>query len=105
MMKYIISCALLLIFSFITLPGCSQNIINRGDVFPAVEQTISKPGPVRDDLIKRGLITFSSQTDNATSLVPGEIHFGEIEQLVEDGIYVIDEDGYLQFGPSYTPTE
>lgn len=103
-MKYIISSVLLVIFFGLALAGCSQNIIDRGDVFPAVEQTISKPGPVRDDLIARGLVIFST-SDNTTSPVPGEIHFGEIEQLVENGIYIIDEDGYLQFGPSYTPTE
>ena len=102
-MKSAILISLFIMGFSLLMPGCSQNIIDRGDVFPAVEQTLSKPGPVRDDLIKRGLVTLSSPRDSTGSPVPGAIKFGEIEQLVNDGIYVIDENGYLQFGPSYTP--
>jgi hypothetical protein len=78
--------------------GCAHNF-DRGEIFPAIENTLSLPGdnPVKEDLINRGLVIYGN-------LTPGTIKVGEIEQLVNEGIYIIDKDGYLQFGPSYTPT-
>jgi len=95
--------ALFIIGFSLIAPGCSQNNIDRGDVFTAVEQTLSKPGPVKDDLITRGLVTLPGQSENISNPAPSEIKIGEIEKLVLFEIYIIDEDGFLQFGPSYTP--
>ena len=60
-------------------------------------KTVAEEGPVKDDLIARGLYTYS---------VPdGEemLDIGGIEKLVEAGVYAIDEEGYLVFGPAYSP--
>jgi hypothetical protein len=74
-----------------------------GPVWDAVQKTINlqiEPNPVKEDLTERGLYIFH------TGISPSEeIHLEEIEELVNDGVYVIDRDGYLQFGPSYTPEE
>lgn len=83
--------------------GCNHVSNNRGDVFIAVEKTLSKPGPVKEDLIRRGLVTYPTQNADATSVAPGMVKTGEIEELVNKGIYIIGKDGYLQFGPSYKP--
>ena len=79
--------------------GCAHNIVDRGTVWPAIEMTLSLPGdnPVKDDLIKRGLVKLAFKAGET-----GYINVGEIEKLVEENVYKIDEYGYLQFGPSYT---
>jgi hypothetical protein len=92
---------LLLVVGCVLLPtGCGNEVEHRGPVFEAVEKTLSLSGesnPVKADLMARGLFT---ESKNGST---GEIKTGEIEKLVEDGVYIIDEEGYLQFGPSYTP--
>jgi hypothetical protein len=94
----------LLFFLFPTVfSSCNHVSNNHGDVSIAVEKTLSKPGPVKEDLIDRGLVTYPSQSSNTTSVAPGMIKTGEIEELVKKGTYIIDKDGYLQFGPSYKP--
>jgi hypothetical protein len=97
---------LLLVATSVLLFACSQPKeigLPNGPVWDAVQKTINlqtEPNPVKEDLIERGLYIFH------TGITPSEeIHLEEIEQLVDDGIYVIDKDGYLQFGPSYTPNE
>ena len=74
--------------------------IDRGPVFLAVEQTLAKPGPVKDDLIKRGLVIYDidPETGNVRS---GTIKVGAIEKLVEAGVYAIDDEFNLIFGPNY----
>ena len=102
-MKMSILAVILIIVPALLVSSCVRNDIDRGEVFSAVEMTVGLPdeaNPVKDDLIKRGLFTIP--TGNGTS---GEIKIGEIEQLVKVKTYIIDEDGYLQFGPSYTPGE
>ncbi len=37
-------------------------------------------------------------------ILAGEIKVGEIEKLVKQGVYSIDQEGYLIFGPAYSPT-
>jgi len=88
---------ILLLGVILLIPGCHKSPIERGPVFTAVEMTLSQPGPVKDDLIARGLVKLSQDG------FVGEIKIGEIEKLVKDNIYRIDENGYLQFGPSYIP--
>jgi hypothetical protein len=96
----------ILVLAAVVLPsGCRErNPIDRGPVFAAVEKTLAKPGPVRDDLIRRGLATTPTVDEKTGSPVPGEIKIGEIEKLVKGGVYAIDEQGYLSFGPSYSPS-
>lgn len=76
---------------------------DRGRVFDAVEKTLSQPGPVRDDLMRRGLYRVPSTANITDGPVPGEIQVGEIERLVKQGVYAIDRHGYLVFGPAYSP--
>ena len=83
--------------------GCKgQNANTRGPVFAAVEKTLAQPGPVRDDLIKRGL-ALAPTTVNSGTPVYGVIQMGEIQKLVDEGIYAIDKQGFLIFGSSYIP--
>jgi hypothetical protein len=83
----------------VALWGCTQKF-DRGTVFAAIERTLALPGdnPVRDDLINRGLVKLAFEPGET-----GYIDGGQIEELVKDGFYQIDENGYLKFGPSYTP--
>jgi len=94
---------LVLVVAVVWLSGYKErNPIDRGPVFLAVEETLSQPGPARDDLIKRGLFTWPAP-DGKGGVIPGEINFGEVEKLVEAGVYAIDEQGHLTFGPAYSP--
>ncbi len=71
--------------------------IKRGPVWDAVERTLGPFGssnPVKEDLIKRGLVSLGEQ---------GHIDVQEIERLVNEGVYTINEQGYLEFGPTYSP--
>jgi len=89
--------AIFIISGMVCLTGCTEHHYERGPVFDAAIKTVAEEGPVKDDLIARGLYTYS---------VPdGEemLDIGGIKKLVEDGVYAIDEEGYLIFGPSYTP--
>ena len=73
------------------------DMVNRGPVWEAVEQTLGpydETNPIKEDLIKRGLVSLEKGQG-------GYIRVGEIEKLVEDKIYIIDEQGYLQFGPAW----
>jgi hypothetical protein len=97
--KLTISGLILFAGFLLLLLGCHKAPIERGPVFSAVENTLAQNGPVKDDLINRSLVELSS---NGTI---GEIKIGEIEKLVKDEVYTIDEDGYLQFGPDYVPPE
>jgi hypothetical protein len=68
----------------------------RDKVTLIIENTLSKPGPVKDDLIKRGVVIFEN---NGAS---GEIKIGEIKKLIDQGVYAIDDErGILIFGPDY----
>ncbi len=66
--------------------------VNRGSVFDALEKTLAQ-GLVRDDLVAKGLVVLSSSG--------GELNVGEIETLVNAGVYAINQDGYLIFGPNH----
>jgi hypothetical protein len=79
------------------LSCCTEHQYEKGPVFFAATKTIGEGGPVKDDLIARGLYTHSVADDEEV------IDIGGIKKLVEDGVYEIDEEGYLVFGPSYTP--
>jgi hypothetical protein len=81
------------------LSCCTEHQYEKGPVFIAAMATLSQPGPVRDDLIERGLATYPDDETGEAEVVK----VGEIEKLVEAGVYEIDEEGYLAFGPSYTP--
>ena len=73
---------------------------DRGPVNDAVLRTLAQGGPVKDDLIMRGLFTIPT-VDEAGAIVPGTIKVGEIEKLVKARVYSIDKQGYLTFGPNY----
>ncbi len=69
--------------------------VNRGPLWEAVVRTLGpydETNPVKDDLIKRGLVSLEGGN--------GYIEVGEIEELVREEVYVIDEQGYLQLGPT-----
>jgi hypothetical protein len=88
-----------LVLAFAGLTGCTCHInhqYERGPVFDAAMKTVGQEGPVKDDLIARGLYQ---------SFPDGEevVDIGGIKKLVEEGVYAIDEEGYLVFGQSYTP--
>jgi hypothetical protein len=96
---------LLVIVSLLVITGCQHSppTFPNGPVWDAVQKTVAlqiEPNPVKEDLTNRGLYVLHSGPQAST-----EIHLEEIEALVNDGIYIIDKDGYLQFGPSYTPDE
>jgi hypothetical protein len=83
--------------------GCKTQNADRGPVFAPVERTLAQSGPVKEDLIKRRLVILAT-TDTKGNPVPGEIKMGEIQKLVDEGVYAIDKQGYLVFGSSYTPS-
>jgi hypothetical protein len=89
---------LLCVISLSLLSNCTSQREDRGIVFVAVEKALGQPGPVRDDLIRRGLYTAPVTAEATVSPVPGEIKIGEIEKLVKQGV-----DGNLIFGPAYSP--
>lgn len=104
-MKSIIVLLLLVVGSLLIITGChhSEPSLPSGPVWDAVQKTVAlqiEPNPVKEDLTKRGLYILHPGLQEST-----EIHLEEIEELVNDGVYVIDKDSYLQFGPSYTPEE
>ena len=96
---------LLVIGSALLIVGCHIMGVTHpgGPVWEAVQKTLAlqiEPNLVKEDLTKRGLyILHHGEQDSI------ELHYGEIEKLVEEGVYIIDEGGYLQFGPAYTPDE
>lgn len=71
--------------------------IDRGPVFYAAVHTLSTDNPVKEDLIKRGL--FIREKIGDTDLCSGQIKFGEIEKLVNSGVYHITASNTLEFGP------
>jgi hypothetical protein len=91
--------AIFILSGIVCLSGCTEHQYEKGPVFIAAMATLSQPGPVRDDLIERGLATYPDDETGEAQVVK----VGEIEKLVEAGVYEIDEEGYLVFGPSYTP--
>ena len=78
---------------------------DHGEVYSAVAQTLAKGGPVKDDLIKRGLVSIPTTNNNETLATPeqGYLKLNDIENLIESGVYSIDSQGYLVFGPNYNP--
>jgi hypothetical protein len=90
--------AIFILSGIVCLTGCEHHY-EKGPVFDATLSTIEKGGPVKDDLIARGL---AIDPDDKTG-EPGLIKVGEIKKLVDAGVYEIDEEGYLVFGPAYTP--
>jgi len=85
------------IVSFVLASMTKVDHVNRGPVWEAVERTLGSykdTNPVKEDLIKRGLVKLEES---------GYIRVQEIEELVREKVYVIDKQGYLQFGPAYMP--
>lgn len=73
-------------------------MVNHDPVLSAVELTLGdyeESNPVKDDLIKRGLVSIGEES--------GYINVEKIKAMVLENVYIIDERGYLQFGPAYTP--
>jgi len=97
-----IALAIILALAFAGLSGCTCHInhqYERGPVFDATLKTLAEEGPVKDDLIARGLFTISDDETGEAEV----IDIGGVKKLVETGVYEIDEEGYLIFGPSYSP--
>jgi len=99
----VIALALVLAFAGLTgcteyqLSCCTEHQYDKGPVFFAAFKTVAEEGPVKDDLIARGLFTYSVADDEEV------IDIGGVKKLVDEGVYEIDEEGYLIFGPSYSP--
>jgi hypothetical protein len=85
-----------LVLAFVGLTGCTEHQYEKGPVFYAALKTIGEEGPVKDDLIVRGLYTYSGNGEEMVDI-------GGIEKLVDTRVYEIDDEGYLVFGPVYTP--
>jgi len=94
-----------LVAATVLLPGCTEYRLScctehqyeRGPVFDATFKTIAEEGPVKDDLIARGLYTYSVSDGEEV------IDVGGVKELVDAGVYEIDEEGYIAFGPAYSP--
>jgi|WetSurMetagenome_2_1015567.scaffolds.fasta_scaffold68074_1 hypothetical protein len=71
----------------------SYEPVNHRPVLTATENTLGKDAAnaVKDDLISREIFTGNA------------LLIGEIEKLVEEKYYIIDENGYLVFGSAYPP--
>ncbi len=82
----------LIIWLILWLQATYGPVGNRGPVFDALEKTLAQ-GVVRDDLVARGLVDISPSG--------GQLNVGEIENLVNAGVYAINQDGYLIFGPNH----
>jgi len=78
-----------------------QGYLERGSVNDAVEMALSHPGQVRDDLIGRGLFIEPRISTQTGETLPGEIKIGEIEKLIKQDIYAINQQGELIFGSSH----
>jgi hypothetical protein len=89
--------AIFILSGIVCLTGCPEHQYERGPVFDATMKTIAEGGPVKDDLIARGLFTYSGEDEEEV------VDVGGVEKLVEAGVYEIDEEGYLAFGPAYSP--
>jgi hypothetical protein len=55
-------------------------------------------GDVRSDLIAKGLLI--ENRDESGNITGGGVMFGKIGYLIKDGVYHIDQQGALQFGPA-----
>ncbi|MFO8100886.1 MAG: hypothetical protein R6U37_01765 [Dehalococcoidia bacterium] len=64
-----------------------------------IDSVLRAPEDVQEDLIEQGLATRNK--DEKGNIVGGEIVFGKIRDLIELGIYHINEEGELQFGPNH----
>jgi hypothetical protein len=71
---------------------------SKGFDYPGSLIAALTPGPVRDDLEKRGLITSLPDSTPATS-----VNTGDIYSLIQQGIYFFDKSGNLQLGPVSIP--
>jgi hypothetical protein len=108
------SLMLLLMLAFVLLPttvfasaddssgqaASSSNVtlIERSPTFIAIEQTLAQGGPVKDDLIKRGLVTFPTP-DGKGGMTPGVIQTSKIDELASTGVYHITEANTFELGP------
>ena len=63
-----------------------------------IDAALQASGDVRSDLIKRGLLV--DKRDERGEWKGGEVWFGKIADLIEAGVYHIDQEGVLQFGPA-----
>jgi hypothetical protein len=88
--------AIFILSGIVCLSGCTEHQYEKGPVFYAALKTIGEEGPVKDDLIVRGLYTYSGNGEEMVDI-------GGIEKLVDTRVYEIDDEGYLVFGPVYTP--
>lgn len=104
--------AIFILSGIVCLSGCTEHQYERGPVFDATLKTLAEGGPVKDDLIARGLFTYSvpdGEGDETPEVINVEvidvemIDVGGVKKLVEAGVYEIDEDGCLAFGPAYSP--
>jgi len=89
--------AIFILSGIVCLTGCPEHHYERGPVFDATLKTVEEGGPVKDDLIARGLFTYSVADDEEV------IDIGGVKKLVDAGVYEIDEEGCLAFGPAYSP--
>jgi hypothetical protein len=71
---------------------------SKGSFYPEGLIAALTPGPIRDDLLKRGVLLTGSNGDQG-------INFGDIANLIQQGLYSVDPNGHLQLGPVPIPAE
>ena len=69
---------------------------SKGSFYPEALIAALAPGPVRDDLLKRGILSSGSNGDQG-------INIGDIANLIQQGQYSFDPKGHLQLGPVPIP--
>jgi hypothetical protein len=84
------------------IDGIGSKSYNKGTGYPEILISAFLPGPIQDDLKKRGLLTIgSAPNDSNTSVVDSNA----IQQLINAGIYFIDPQRRLELGPITLPGE
>jgi hypothetical protein len=68
------------------------------DIDYIIHAASNSSGDVRSDLVRRGLLVEPRYEGGEAK--PGEIWFGKIGDLIKNGVYHIDQQGVLQFGPA-----
>jgi hypothetical protein len=63
-----------------------------------INAAFKSSGDVRSDLIQRGLLV--EEKNESSNITGGGFLFGKIGDLIKAGVYYIDQQGALQFGPA-----
>ncbi len=73
---------------------------NKGMAYPAALIAALMPGPIQSDLEKRGLVSLGSNSSQGSS-----VDLGQIQSLIQQGMYFIDPNNHMQAGPVSIPSQ